>query len=340
MTTIRDVAASAGVSSATVSRVLKRPELVTRKTRENVLSAIERLGYAPNAVAASLRTSRTGKIIVSVPDIANPFFSAVIKGVEEAAQENGFSVLLGDTHGLRERENQYAEMLQRREADGLIFLGHRLPDVLAHRIARDGPLAPVVNGCEFSPSLGVSSAHIDNAAAARAAMDALYDLDHERIGVITGSLESPLSRDRLAGVRLAAERRGLIGKLTTAVGDFSIASGEARAAELLSRSERPTAIFCFSDEMAIGALAALRRLGLDCPRDISVFGFDDIPMARYAFPPLTTIRQPMAEIGRRTVKLMIDILEGRQHQVASVTLRHRLIVRHSVARNDKALMCG
>jgi LacI family repressor for deo operon, udp, cdd, tsx, nupC, and nupG len=92
--------------------------------------------------------------------------------------------------------------------------------------------------------------------------------------------------------------------------------------------------------MAIGALAALRRLGLDCPRDISVFGFDDIPMARYAFPPLTTIRQPMSEIGRRTVKLMIDILEGRQHQVVSVTLRHRLIVRHSVARNDKARMCG
>jgi LacI family repressor for deo operon, udp, cdd, tsx, nupC, and nupG len=331
MASIRDVATSAGVSTTTVSRVLLRPELVQPSTREEVLRVIKELGYAPNPAASALRTTRTGKLIVTVPDISNPFFANVIRGVEEEAQANGLAVLLGDTRGSRERENQYADMLQRREADGLIFLGHRLPDALEQRIAREGAMAPIVNGCEFSPSLGVSSAHIDNAAAARQGMNALYDVGHERIAVITGPLDSPISRDRLVGAKLAAERRGLIGSMTIATGPFSLHSGQKIAASLLLGHPRPTAIFCFSDEIAIGAMSALRRHGLDCPADVSVLGFDDIPMAAYASPPLTTIRQPMREIGLETVRLLIETIEGRIQTVRSVTLPHRMIVRQSVS---------
>jgi LacI family repressor for deo operon, udp, cdd, tsx, nupC, and nupG len=177
MATIRDVARTAGVSTATVSRVLGRPGLVNRETRTAVLAAIETLGYTPNAAAKSLRTLRSGKVLVTVPDIANPFFALILQGIEAAALRAGYAVLLGDTQHDEEREQQYARMLQRREADGLIFLGHRLPRAAA-ALVRSSPRgrAPVVNGCEFSPGLGVPSVHIDNSKAAFEAIDHLCKL--------------------------------------------------------------------------------------------------------------------------------------------------------------------
>jgi LacI family repressor for deo operon, udp, cdd, tsx, nupC, and nupG len=331
MTTIRDVATAAGVSRATAARVLSKPELVAEKTRLRVLDVVQRLGYSRNSVAASLRTTRTGRIIVTVPDISNPFFSRVIRGVEEAAQEAGYAVLLGDTRNEREREEQYAEMLNRREADGIIFLGHRLPTTLARVLERDGSRAPIVNGCEFTPSLGVSSAHIDNAGAAYEVMESLYAMGHRDVALILGPQDSPLTRDRLIGAQRAAEDRGLIGRLIVEHGDFSVESGRRATNALLSRDRPPTAIFCFSDEMAIGTLAAARSAQVAVPEALSVVGFDDIQMARYVDPPLTTVRQPMAEIGRKTVELLLDILHGRQAGPVSATLPHRLIIRQSVA---------
>ncbi|MGN6277893.1 MAG: LacI family DNA-binding transcriptional regulator [Sphingomonas sp.] len=330
MTTISDVATAAGVSRATAARVLSNPELVAETTRLRVLEVVQRLGYSRNSVAASLRTTRTGRIIVTVPDISNPFFSRVIRGVEEAAQEAGYAVLLGDTRNEREREEQYAEMLNRREADGIIFLGHRLPTTLTRVLDRDGSRAPIVNGCEFTPSLGVSSAHIDNAGAAYEVMDSLYAMGHRDIALVLGPQDSPLTRDRLIGAQRAAEDRGLVGRLVVESGDFSVESGRRAANALFARTPRPTAIFCFSDEMAIGTLAAARSAQIACPEALSVVGFDDIQMARYVDPPLTTIRQPMAEIGRKTVELLIAILQGRQAAPVSATLPHRLIIRQSV----------
>ena len=194
MATIQDVAREAGVSTATVSRVFSAPELVLEPTRQKVMEAVHRLGYEPNFAAKSLRTLRTEKILVTVPDISNPFFSQVIRGVEEAALAAGYSVLLGDTRHEEAREEQYALMFRRKEADGLIFLGHRLPDILAELLAAKGPRTPIVNGCEFRPGLAVSSAHIDNERAAAEVMDHLYGLGHVRVGVVTGPLASPISR--------------------------------------------------------------------------------------------------------------------------------------------------
>ena len=336
MATIQDVARSAGVSTATVSRVLSAPQVVAEATRERVLAEVARLGYAPNVAARSLRTLRTGKILVTVPDISNPFFSQVIRGVEAAATAAGYAVLLGDTRHEDAREEQYAAMLRRKEADGLIFLGHRLPDTLAEMIAALGPRAPVVNGCEFSPDLGVPSAHIDNARAAAEAMDHLYGLGHRRIGVITGPLVSPISRDRLAGVEGAADRHGARGTLTTAVGDFSIESGLSQALSLLDGPAPPTAVFSFSDEMAMGALEAVRRRGLKCPADLSLVGFDGIRFAEFLDPPLTTISQPMEQIGREAVRLLLDILSDGAPGPLHVTLPHRLAIRASTAAPPKA----
>src|SRR5215831_108197 len=333
MANIHEVARKAGVSTATVSRVLSQPDVVSPATRRRVLHAVERLGYEPNSTAKNLRTLRTGKLLVTVPDISNPFFSLILQGIEDAAQREGYSVLLGDTQHDDRREDSYAAMLKRKEADGLIFLGHRLPKTAAELVRAMAPgCAPVVNGCEFSPRLGIPSVHIDNAKAASEAMDHLYRLGHRRIGIVTGPLVSPLSRDRLRGATSRARQQRAERDFIVMNGDFSIESGSVAAERLLGRRDPPTAIFCFNDEMAMGVLETAKRRHLRVPDDLSVVGFDDIRFARYTDPPLTTIAQPMRAIGEGTVRLLLQILNGDGVTAPeSVTLPHTLTVRSSTA---------
>ncbi len=327
MPTIIDVAAVAGVSTATVSRVLSQPERVAESTRLRVLEVVQSLGYTPNVAARTLRTLRAAKILLTVPDISNPFFASVIRGAEEAARDAGYAVVVGDTRHDPQVEDQYAEMLSRREVDGLIFLGHRLPENLSPLLSRRGVAAPVVNGCEYSPDLGVPSVHIDNAAASREAVEHLIALGHRDIGIITGPLISPISHDRLSGVMLAAGRHGLTDRLQVRNGDYSAKLAFELTGELLKQNI--TAIFCFSDEMAMGAISAIGAAGLTCPGHISVIGFDDLPTARFFQPALTTIAQPKGLIGRRTVELLVDILRDQESPIRQITLPHELVVRDS-----------
>jgi LacI family repressor for deo operon, udp, cdd, tsx, nupC, and nupG len=187
----------------------------------------------------------------------------------------------------------------------------------------------VVNGCEYSPDLGVPSVHIDNAAAGHDALAHLIALGHRRIGVITGPLASPISRDRLAGALAAARAHGLADGVTVRHGDYAAQSGFTEAQALLAAGA--SAIFCFSDEMAAGAIAAIAQAGLACPADVSVVGFDDIPIARFFGPALTTIAQPKEAIGRRAMDLLLGILAGTEPAALQTTLPHELIVRASTA---------
>jgi len=330
MATIYDIAKQVGVSAGTVSRALSRPEKVLPATRQRIEEVAAALGYVPNTVARTLKTQRSGKILVTVPDIANPFFAQILQGAEEAAQAADYAVLLGDTQNRPEREERYAQMLPRNEADGLIVLGHRLPPTAQEIVKRFGATAPVVNGCEFDPALGIPSVHIDNAAAARTAMEHLYGLGHERIAVVGGPPDNPLHRQRLEGVEAAARARGRLRLLKIAPGDFSIESGYTAAKKLLGQGTAPTAAFCFSDQMALGVLAACRDLGIRVPEDFSIVGFDDLASSRYPNPPLTTISQPMREIGVRAVNLLLAIIEVVEvpHQQ---TLDFSLMLRGSTA---------
>ena len=158
MATIYDIAKHVGVSAGTVSRALSRPDKVLPATRTRIEQAALALGYVPNTVARTLKTQRSGKLLVTVPDIANPFFAQILQGAEDAAQAVGYAVLLGDTQHLPEREERYAQMLRRNEADGLIVLGHRLPPTAREIVQQQGVAAPVVNGCEFDPALGMPRA--------------------------------------------------------------------------------------------------------------------------------------------------------------------------------------
>lgn len=331
MANIFDVAKRAGVSIATVSRVLSRPEAVAPATRRKVMQAVTHLGYTTNAAGKHLRTQKSDKILVTIPDISNPFYAQLLQSIEESAQREGYSVLLADTQHDLKREDRYTVMLRRRDAEGLIVLGNGLPD-LAMEISREtAGTAHIVGACEFDSRANVPRVHIDNHAAARDAIEHLYSLGHRRIGVITGPSNSPLSRDRLEGVTARARVQRAEKDLLVARGDFSLQSGEKAAEQLLARADRPTAVFCFNDQMAIGAMDVLRRRGLAVPDDVSIVGFDDIPFARYSVPPLTTIAQPVREIGHETVRLLLGIVRGQVQSAVSVVLPHRLIVRDSTA---------
>jgi LacI family repressor for deo operon, udp, cdd, tsx, nupC, and nupG len=332
MANIYEVARRAGVSTATVSRVMSgQKSVVSAATRRRVLRAVEQLAYTPNSAAKNLRTLKTRKLLVTVPDIANPFFALILQGIEDAAQRQGYAVLLGDTQHDPEREARYAQMLRWKEADGLIFLGHRLPAEAESIIASTAPprCAPIVNGCEFSSTLGVPSVHIDNAKAAYEAMEYLYTLGHRRIAIVTGPLVSPLSRDRLRGATMCAKTHGIADRLVTVNGDFSIGSGVSAAERLLQARTPPTAIFCFNDEMAMGVIETARRRSVRVPDQVSVVGFDDIRFARHTDPPLTTVAQPMREIGEGCVRLLLEILQGHTLDPVSVTLPHELTIRGS-----------
>lgn len=324
--TVKEIAAIAKVSVATVSRALQRPEIVSEETRQRIHEVVKRLGYTPNALARNLRTARTRLIIALLPDIANPFFSEVIRGIEQVAHENGYSVLLGETQSSMVREQAYADMVAARQADGIITMSHRVP-----AIPIDGRL-PVVNACEYVKDKKISSVYIDNVAAAGAAVDYLVTLGHRDIAFIAGPSSSPICVDREQGYQLALQRAKIpANPALTAVGDFSIEAGERAIDLFLSQGQSFSAVFCSNDEMAIGAMRALISHGLRVPEDVSVVGFDDIRFARYTSPPLTTVAQPKNALGREAMTMLIELLNDPEVPPRKRVLSADLVVRGSTA---------
>ena len=330
MSSIKDVARLAGVSTATVSRTLAEPEKVSEATRTKVQSAIKRSGYVRNELARSFRMQSTQTILVLVPDIGNPFYSLIIQGLEEVAQKHGYRLLLGDTQNRPERESEYLQSVMQRQVDGVISLGHTLPQVLEFK---DGKSVPLVMACEYLHDATVSSISIDNVAAAALATRHLLDLGHRRIAFINGPAQTPLSKDRLRGYREALKDAGVAYDKSLVVrGDFSLLSGERAASALLDEKIKFSAVFAANDAMGIGAIKVLRARKLKVPEDISVVGFDDIEFAQYVEPPLTTIHQPRREIGRATMTRMIARLNDGAAPPLQVVLEHELVVRGSTAR--------
>lgn len=327
MANIRDIARLAGVSVATVSRALATPEIVKAETLKRIQRAIRELDYTPNANAASLRRKRSNTVIVTVPDIHNPFYSGIVQGVENVAHDHGFRILLGETQEKQERLDHYSEMLMSRQADGLILIGSLMPS--SYDAEKGLPKYPLVVACEYFEGLALPSVRIDNFRAAVDAVGYLVALGHSRIATITGPLDSRLGRDRLAGYREGLTRSGLPFDDGLVVhGDFTLQSGTRAMRMMLAGSSRPTAIFCANDEMAIGAIRALHEAGLEVPHDCSIIGFDDIRFAEFASPPLTTIAQPNVQIGETAMRLMLDQLQARS-EPEEVVLPHQIMVRQS-----------
>lgn len=330
MSNIRAVSKMAGVSVATVSRALSTPDVVSAETREKVLKAVRETGYKPNMMARNFRSKKTYSIMVLVPDLSNPFFAMVISGIQQAAKARGYSVVLGNTMGDAETERELAHQLHTNQTDGIIQLSSRFP--LAPEDCTEGVMPAVINCCECVDDDSMPTVTLDNVGASRAMTEHLIKLGHRHIAVISGPAASPLTAARLAGYRQALEDAGLVfeaGLVTE--GDYSLASGAAAAGVLLAASNRPSAIVCFNDEMAIGAMHEIRKAGLTVPDDISVTGFDNLSFAAYTDPPLTTISQPTEAFGTEAVSLLLDILDGGSDGIRHLTLPYELVVRASTA---------
>lgn len=327
MSNIRKVAALAGVSVATVSRALKTPEVVSPDTRAKVLAAAAQVGYQPNQMAVQFRSRKTHNLVVLVPTIANIFFARVITGIQQAAQAQGYGVLLCNTLGREDLERQSASLVQAFQADGVIQLRAFNPFV-----QEADRLPPLVNVCEVSENAPYPTIQLDNRAAARAMTEHLLALGHRCIGLIKGPQSSPLTRDRIAGYQDALLAAGIEPDPSLLCrGNFTLEAGYQAAQLLLDHPAAPTAIFCENDEMAIGALQRIKQAGLSVPGDISLAGFDDISFAAFSDPPLTTIAQPAEEFGRKAVELLLAVLEGRLSEIPHLILPFQLISRGSTA---------
>ncbi|GCD82949.1 LacI family DNA-binding transcriptional regulator [Parageobacillus thermoglucosidasius] len=327
MVRISDVAKLANVSTATVSRVLSNSGNVKKETTEKVLEAIRKLNYQPNMLARQLRKLETKTILVVVPDITNTFFSKVLRGIEHVAIENDYEVLLGDTGNNIERESGYLNILRQRKADGMIMLTARLEARELEEIASE---FPVVLACEYLEGSTIPTVSIDNISSARKATEYLIHLGHRRIGFISGPLNVILSRDRLKGFQQAMAQHGIpIESLLVQEGDFSFESGYNMMMKFLALDQPPTAVFASNDEMAIGAIKAIKSRGLRVPDDISVVGFDDIQFASIYEPALTTISQPMFEIGKKAMELLIKLINKDKLEKSQYILEDQLVIRET-----------
>lgn len=326
--TIRRVAELAGVSIATVSRTLAQPDKVTEATRNKVLEAVRATGFVPNRQAVDFRRRATGNVVLLVRDITNPFYLDIYRGIEEVAFANGYRVLMGDAQYDDARVARYVEMGRNRQADGVILMTGWLPDSIP-----ESSLPKTVIALELIEGSALPFVAIDNRAAARLAVEHLISLGHRRIVHITGPMRLTMSTGRHEGYLDALREAGLdIDPALTRIGDFHFGSGQQAIEALLAEGVDFTAVFCSNDEMAVGAINALRGHGLSVPADVSVTGFDDMDYALSSDPALTTVRQPRREIGRQAMQMLVDLLSGEPLTEPRVTAGVDLIVRGSTAR--------
>ncbi|WP_315709024.1 DNA-binding transcriptional regulator CytR [Brenneria uluponensis] len=328
--TMKDVADMAGVSTATVSRALMSPEKVSAPTRQKVEQAVLSVGYSPHSITRNLKRNESRTLLAIVPDICDPFFSEILRGIEETATERGYLVLIGDCAHQRQNDKTFFDLIITKQIDGMLLLGSDLPFDVSKAEQRNLP--PMVMANEFAPELELPTVHIDNLTAAFDAVHYLHQLGHQRIACIAGPEHLPQSQYRLQGYIQALRRCGLtIDNQYIVRGDFTYETGMKGLTTLMSHPAPPSAIFCHSDIMALGVLSQARRVGLDIPRDLSLVGFDDITQASYCFPPLTTVAQPRYDIGREATLLLLEQLYGHSVQSGSRLLASELVIRESTS---------
>jgi LacI family transcriptional regulator len=327
--TIRDIADLAGVSIATVSRVLNDRPDVAPGTRENVLQVVREHGFSTNRGARGLSSGRTGMIGLTLPLVADAYFGPMLSGAAEALYESDMRIVLAPTLHEHDREVSLLERLMRGTTDGAILM---LPEESADELRmlqRQGFPFVVVDPREQPPD-GIPCVAAMHAAGAKAATEHLLELGHRRIGALAGTEGWYATDERLLGFRAALAGKGILLDPDLVVySDWRTPRGTEAAEQLLSLPDPPTAIFGFNDNVAIGVLNAARERGLSVPGDLSVVGFDDTAQASIVTPQLTSVSQPLAEMGRMGVSLLIRILEGQRVDALRMELSTKLVIRES-----------
>jgi LacI family transcriptional regulator, galactose operon repressor len=316
--TVADVASRAGVSTASVSRALSGAGGVSDAVRERVIAVAEALGYRPNTVARSLRTTRTQTIGLILPDVVNPFFGELAWAIEEAAHQYGYSVILCNANEEADRQDAYLELMLARRVDGLLLTPVLGESSALQAAARQG--VPMVLVDRAVPKMTAPVVRADGRRAISQLVDHLVDLGHERIAVITGPRGTLTGRERLAAFRTAMRARSLdLPRELVRFGNFQADSGRRAATQLLDLGEPPTAVF--------GALQEMRRRGLRIGSDVAVSGFDDPPWFQLLDPPLTTVSQPVGRIGALALEMLMEAIGGGRPE--SHLLDCELVVRAS-----------
>ncbi|GGP93623.1 LacI family DNA-binding transcriptional regulator [Streptosporangium pseudovulgare] len=326
MARIKDVAVRAGVSVATVSRVLNASPSVSEETRNRVYTAMTELNYVPNAVARSLRTEATRTLGLIIGDILNPFFAELARAVEDTARKAGYTVVIGNADERAEEQDHYVRTLIEQRVDGLLICPTAEVTPLVEQAAATGD--PLVFIDRVLPGMDVPSVRVDGTDAIGELVGHLKTLGHRRVALISGPLRLSTGRERTdAFVKAAAEHGMELRPEYIQSGDFQLASGRALTARLLDLPEPPEVIFGGDNLMTLGALDEIRARGLRIPEDVALASFDDVPWFPHMNPPITAISQPVAELGARAVRVILDRLHGRP--AGSVVLPAVLVPRQS-----------
>ncbi len=328
MTTIRDVAARAGVSTTTVSHVVNQTRKVDPDTAARVEAAIEELGYRPNALARSMRRGRTQTVGIILPDISNPFFGDLARSVEDHMFEAGYSTIICNSDGDERKETTYLDVLLSKKVDGLLLVAASQPSEHLRRLVESGPPTIVVD--RELGDLPVPQVLVENHRGGYLAGRHLLELGHTRIGVIAGPGGTGTSARRLEGFRGAIDEAGVdIPEERIFRGDFRAASGRAALEAWLRGGSLPSAVFAENDLMAVGALSAAHAAAIDVPRDLSVVGFDGIAFGADVTPPLTTVAQSTNDVAAAAVEMLFERLRDGEATPRRVELPVALLVRGS-----------
>ncbi|MBI3678933.1 MAG: LacI family DNA-binding transcriptional regulator [Acidobacteria bacterium] len=327
--TIKDIARLAEVSHSTVSRALRNSPLVKAETAERIRRIVEEFGYRPSAIARSLATRRTKTIGVVVTTIADLFVAGVVTGIEDVASDHGYSVFLANSNADPDREVRVVASFEERRVDGVVVTASRVGALYLPMLSR--MRVPIVLLNNQHPSEFAHSVMIENTAASREATRHLVELGHRRVAYLGDRYGQHCDTERFGGYRQALDVAGLPFLPQLVVhGDGRPASGRQAMARLLELAEPPTAVFCYDDMMALGALRQIHACGLRVPDDISVVGFDDLPIAEYTEPPLTTVRQPMRQMGHLAMQTLLLLLEGSESK-HNIKVPGELIIRETTA---------
>lgn len=323
---IQKIARLAGVSVATVSRVLNNSDTVKDANREKVLQAIKASNYQPNLLARQLRTARSSMILVMVSDISNPFCAEVVKGIEEEAEKNGYRILLCNSGSDIERSRSSLQLLSGKMVDGIITMDafSKLPE-LSHLIAD----TPWVQCAEYADAGEISCVGINDSEASQQVVGYLADKGRRRIALINHDLSYKYARLRQQGYLLQLADRNLVWQGISYASELSFGAGKQAMTTLLAADEIPDAVFAVSDTLAAGAVAAVQASGYSVPGDIAVAGFDGTELAEMISPPLTTLAQPSRDIGREAFRLIQQKIDQPESAAQRVILQGQLIKRAS-----------
>lgn len=326
--TLHEVARIAGVSPSTVSRILNGTARVSEDKRKAVEAAIANLSYKPNLLAQGLKKGRAMTIGILTQDLASPFFTEALMGVEAALNGTGYAPLIVSGHWHADEEAERVELLMARRVDGIVILSGSLSDKQIAGFAQRLPIVATGRRLDSGQARGIA---LDQLEGARLATDYLLELGHRQIAFIAGLPDHDDARSRLAGYRAGLEAAGIAFNPALIVqGNFQESGGLLAVNELLESHQRFTAIFCANDQTAYGARLALYRRGIRVPEDISLIGFDDLPNSNYTTPPLTTVRQPVYEMGKLAAHTVLQLLADELPLLPSLPLD--LVVRESARR--------